>query len=74
MRIEWDLPIAMDDGVVLRADVFLPENEGKYPVILSHGPYAKGLAFQEAYPSMWARLTKAAPEVLVPHPAQPEDA
>ena len=24
MRIDWDVPIAMDDGLVLRADVFRP--------------------------------------------------
>ena len=64
MRIDWDAPIAMDDRVVLRADVFRPLGEGKYPVILSYGPYAKGLSFQEGYKSNWARLTKAAPEVL----------
>jgi len=65
MRIVWDAPIAMDDGVVLRADVFHPVAEGKYPVILSYGPYAKGLSFQEGYKGNWARLTKAAPEVLI---------
>ena len=27
MRIDWDAPIAMDDGVVLRADVFRPVGE-----------------------------------------------
>jgi len=64
MRIEWDAAIAMDDGVVLRADVFLPDAPGRYPVILSYGPYAKGLAFQEGYKSAWMRLTKAAPEIL----------
>jgi predicted acyl esterase len=64
MRIDWDAPVAMDDGVVLRADVFRPIAEGRYPVILSYGPYAKGLAFQEGYRGNWARLTKAAPEVL----------
>ena len=64
MQIDWDAPIAMDDGVVLRADVFRPPGGGKYPVILSYGPYAKGLAFQEGYKANWARLTKAAPEVL----------
>lgn len=46
MRIYWDLPITMDDGNVLRADLFLPVAEGRYPVILSSGPYAKGLSFQ----------------------------
>jgi uncharacterized protein len=62
MKIDWDAPIAMDDGVELRADVFRPVAEGKYPVILSYGPYAKGLAFQEGYKSAWLRLTKAFPD------------
>ena len=64
MQIDWDAPIAMDDGVVLRADVFRPIGGGQYPVILSYGPYAKGLAFQEGYKGNWERLTEAAPEVL----------
>ena len=62
MKIDWDAPIAMDDGVVLRADVFRPIADGRYPVILSYGPYAKGLAFQEGYKSAWLRLTKAFPD------------
>jgi len=64
MQVDWDAPIAMDDGVALRADVFRPKGPGKHAVILSYGPYAKGLAVQEGYKSHWARLTKAAPEVL----------
>ena len=62
MRVDWDAPIAMDDGVVLRADVFRPVADGQYPVILSYGPYAKGLAFQEGYKSAWTRMTAAYPE------------
>jgi predicted acyl esterase len=64
MQVDWDVPIAMDDGVVLRADIFRPPGDGRHPVLLSYGPYAKGLAFQEAYKGMWTRLIKAAPEVL----------
>jgi uncharacterized protein len=64
MQVEWDTPITMDDGVVLRADVFRPIGSDQYPVILSYGPYAKGLSFQEGYKGNWARLIKAAPEVL----------
>jgi uncharacterized protein len=64
MQIDWDAPIEMDDGLVLRADIFRPAGDGKFPVILSYGPYAKGLAFQEGYKGNWARLTEAAPEVL----------
>ncbi len=63
MRIDWDVPITMDDGLVLRADVFRPAKEGKYPVILSHGPYAKGLAFQDGYPSAWQRMAENHPDV-----------
>ena len=64
MQIDWDAPIGMDDGVVLRADVYRPVGGGKYPVILSYGPYAKGLSFQEGYPSQWGRVIKSAPNVL----------
>src|SRR5256714_3402230 len=63
MRIDWDVPITMDDGIVLRADVFRPVAEGKYPVILSYGPYAKGLAFQDGYPSAWHRMVEKHPDV-----------
>src|SRR6201987_5488099 len=65
MQIEWDLAIALDDGIVLRADVFRPVGPGKRPVILSYGPYPKGLGFQEGYKGNWARLIEAVPEILV---------
>jgi predicted acyl esterase len=63
MRIDWDAPIAMDDGAILRCDVFRPNKDGRYPVILSYGPYAKGLAFQDGYPSAWQRMAAAHPDV-----------
>jgi putative CocE/NonD family hydrolase len=63
MRTGWDVPIAMSDGIVLRADVFRPVAEGRYPVLLSYGPYAKGLAFQEGYPSAWERMIQQHPDV-----------
>jgi len=63
MRIHWDVPITMDDDLVLRADIYRPPQEGKYPVILSYGPYAKGLAFQEGYPDQWQRMAAQHPDV-----------
>ena len=63
MQVDWDVPIEMDDGLVLRADVFRPEKDGRYPVILSYGPYAKGLAFQDGYPSAWQRMVAEHPDV-----------
>ena len=63
MITDRDVPIAMADGMVLRADVFRPDDGGRYPVIMTHGPYAKGLAFQEGYVAMWDNLVSEHPDV-----------
>ena len=63
IRIDWNVPITMDDGLVLRADIFRPVKDGKFPVILSYGPYAKNLAFQDGYPSAWQRMAEKHPDV-----------
>ncbi len=65
MAIDWDIPIEMDDGLVLRADVYRPTAPGRYPVILSYGPYAKWLAFQDGYSTAWEIMIKEHPDVLV---------
>ncbi|MDB5958458.1 CocE/NonD family hydrolase [Ramlibacter sp.] len=65
MHIDWDVAIPTDDGLVLRADVFRPAAPGRYPVLLSYGPYAKGLAFQDGYPSAWQKMVADQPDV--PH-------
>jgi predicted acyl esterase len=63
MRVTWHAPIAADDGVVLRADVYRPADDGRHPVILSYGVYGKGLAFQEGYPAQWEKMLRDHPEV-----------
>ena len=63
MHIDWDVPIRMDDGNILRADAYRPPKEGRYPVIMSYGPYGKGLAFQEGYPEQWNMLVREHPDV-----------
>jgi uncharacterized protein len=65
MQIEWDAAIRMDDGIVLRADVFRPVGKGEFPVILSYGPYAKGHAFQDSRKFAWERMIKQKPEVAI---------
>src|SRR6516164_6338698 len=64
MRIVWHQPIAMDDGLVLRADLFRPVDDGRYPVILTYGIYAKGLSYQEGYPHQWNKMVEDHPEIL----------
>lgn len=63
MIIDWDVTIAMEDGIVLRADVYRPIQENRYPVIMSYGPYGKWLAFQDGYPDQWRIMASEHPDV-----------
>src|SRR6266576_2570527 len=63
MQIDWDMPIKMDDGLVLRCDVFRPIRKGRYPVILSGGPYGKWLHFEDGYKTAWKRMEEKHPSV-----------
>ncbi len=64
MQIMWNVPIPMEDGVILRADIFLPIEYGAYPTLMTYGPYAKGQAFQEAYSGQWNRMVEDFPEIM----------
>ena len=64
MRIDWDVPLVMDDGLVLRADVFRPLGDAPCPAILTYGPYGKGLAFQDGYKTAWEILARDYPDAL----------
>jgi uncharacterized protein len=63
MLIDWDMPIVMDDGVVLRADIYRPPAEGRYPVIMTLGPYGKQLHFEDGYPFQWRLMCAEHPDV-----------
>ncbi|MBO0892483.1 MAG: CocE/NonD family hydrolase, partial [Acidothermales bacterium] len=63
MRVDWQVGIEADDGNVLRCDVYRPDDGGRYPAILSYGPYAKGLAFQEGYAPQWDKMVGENPDV-----------
>jgi len=64
MRIDWDVPITMDDGLVLRANVYRPNDEGQYPVVMTYGPYAKDLSYQEAYTAAWNMFVGDHPDAI----------
>lgn len=48
MIIELDNSIKMDDGIIIRYDVYRPSLEGRYPVIITYGPYSKECIFHKA--------------------------
>jgi uncharacterized protein len=65
MLIERDVEVPMQDGLILRADVFRPDGDQAVPVILTMGPYGKGLPYREAhFAPMWRWLISNHPEVL----------
>ena len=64
MRIDWNMPIEMDDGTVLRADLFRSIEGGPAPLILTYGVYGKGLAYQEGYPHQWNKMVADYLEIL----------
>ena len=54
----------MRDGLALKADIFRPTTPGRYPVLMTYGPYGKGLAFQDGYKTCWDRMAEDHPDVV----------
>jgi putative CocE/NonD family hydrolase len=42
----WDVPVPMRDGARLSANVFFPEGDGPFPVLLNRTPYIKDTAMR----------------------------
>jgi len=68
MILDKDIAVPMRDGATLRANVFRPsvENEtpGKYPVLMTLGPYGKDVHLSQFMPEAWEALKRRHPEVL----------
>jgi alpha/beta superfamily hydrolase len=54
----------MPDGIILAADVFRPAGRAPAPVIMSMGPYGKGIHFRDSHRPAWDQLTAGHPEIL----------
>jgi len=63
MRVEKDVPIEMRDGIVLRANVFRPKVEGRFPIIMAHGVYGKDVHFADAFKPQWHKLIEIYPNL-----------
>ncbi|KAE8440793.1 hypothetical protein EG329_006571 [Mollisiaceae sp. DMI_Dod_QoI] len=64
MIIERDVEIPADDGLMLRADIFRPDNEQPAPIIMTQGPYGKGVEYKDGYAAHWEWLLKTHPGIL----------
>jgi predicted acyl esterase len=64
MVLDKDVGIPMRDGAVLRANVFRPEDDGKFPVLMTLGPYGKDVHLSQLMPEAWEALKRRHPEIL----------
>ena len=64
MVVDQDIGIPMRDGAVLRANFYHPKAEGKFPVLMSFGPYGKDVPLKEFMAEAWETLEKFYPEIL----------
>jgi predicted acyl esterase len=64
MIIERDVAVHTDDGNILRADVFRPDDGVPAPVIMTLGPYGKGVPYEDGYAPQWNWLVTTYPDIL----------
>ena len=64
MVVEKDIAVPMRDGAVLRANVFRPDAPGKFPVLMTLGPYGKDVHLSQFMPEAWEALKRRHPEIL----------
>ena len=57
VKVERNVPVKMRDGVILRGDIFRPDAEGKFPVLLQRTPYRRSVPW--GYEVQFAQHTAA---------------
>src|SRR3990172_12669250 len=63
MLIEHNIAVPMRDGAELRCNVFRPESPGRFPVVMTFGPYGKDVPLQQFMAEAWNTLIKHYPEI-----------
>ncbi len=61
MKVDFNVPIKMSDGIELRANIYRPLHDGIYPVIFSYGVYGKDLHIEEIYSTAWKDILSFSP-------------
>jgi len=64
IALDHDVDVPMRDGAVIKANVFRPQAAGKYPVVMTFGPYGKDVHFSENSPEPWNNIVKNHPDVF----------
>ncbi len=58
VMIKRGVPCVMRDGIMLYADIYMPDNTGTYPVLLMRQPYGRAIAstVSHAHPVCMRRI------------------
>ena len=64
MVLDKDVAVPMRDGALLRANVFRPDAAGRFPVLMTLGPYGKDVHLSQFMPEAWEALKRRHPEIL----------
>ena len=64
MALDKDVEIRLSDGAVLRADIYRPTPEGKYPALMTYGPYGKDSHISQFMGEGWTKLKARHPEMV----------
>jgi uncharacterized protein len=64
MILDLNTEIPMRDGAILFANVYRPDTDGRFPVLMTFGPYGKDVALRDFMQEAWGRLTETYPEIL----------
>lgn len=64
MLVETNVGVPMPDGAILRANVYRPDAPGRFPVLMTFGPYGKDVPLRQFMQEAWDRLNETYPEIL----------
>jgi hypothetical protein len=56
MIVEKNVVVPVNDGHGLRANIYRPAGEGRFPVLMSMGIYGKDVHFADGYKPQWEKL------------------
>jgi predicted acyl esterase len=55
MLVEQNAEVPMRDGAILRANVYRPDADARFPVLMTFGPYGKDVPLREFLQEAWDR-------------------
>ncbi len=53
ITVDFDVQASMRDGTILRANIYRPAGEGRWPVLLTRLPYGKDFSIGTAVMDPW---------------------